>query len=262
MAVTVSASERIRLFTESFRSQDIARPLLSFDGDKPAAAVRQVLEERNVQVAGLREGGTVVGYVTREGLGDGLCREAVRAFEEEAVVGDNDSLAEVVRKLQEHPYVFVRIFGDVGGVVTMQEMRRPPMRMWLFGLITLFEMDFGHIIRARFEGDGWQEYVSPGRLAKAHELLHERQRRGERGELLDCLQFSDKGQILVRDPVLREQLGFVSAAQGKQNLKDLESLRNNLAHSQDIVAHNWETIVRLVANMEMLITRLSQARGW
>jgi hypothetical protein len=33
----------------------------------------------------------------------------------------------------------------------------------------------------------------------------------------------------------------------------LESLRNNLAHSQDIISCDWETIVRLCRDMERVI---------
>ena len=36
-------------------------------------------------------------------------------------------------------------------------------------------------------------------------------------------------------------------------LRQLEALRNNLAHSQDIIANDWETIVRLAANLDKFL---------
>ena len=35
-----------------------------------------------------------------------------------------------------------------------------------------------------------------------------------------------------------------------ESIKMLEKLRNNLAHSQDIIADDWETIVALSSNFE------------
>ena len=70
---------------------------------------------------------------------------------------------------------------------------------------------------------------------------------------MDCLQFSDKAQIIVRDTELRQQIGFVSRRRGEEVIKNLEKLRNNLAHAQDIVSLDWETIVGISENLETVI---------
>ena len=36
----------------------------------------------------------------------------------------------------------------------------------------------------------------------------------------------------------------------KREIKELESLRNHLAHAQDIVMHDWPQIARLSMRME------------
>ncbi len=90
-------------------------------------------------------------------------------------------------------------------------------------------------------------------LDKAVQLQQERLRRNQHASLLDCLQFSDKAQIIVRDESLRRQVGFASRHRGEEVIKILERLRNNLAHSQDIVALDWETIVQMSENLDRLI---------
>ena len=40
-------------------------------------------------------------------------------------------------------------------------------------------------------------------------------------------------------------------------VKSFETLRNNLAHSQDIVAFDWDTIVGLANNLERVIELLN-----
>ena len=78
------------------------------------------------------------------------------------------------------------------------------------------------------------KHVFENRLRKAASLLTERRRRGQDVRLLDCLQFSDKGQVLLKNKDIREQLEIPSRREGRARIKTLESLRNNLAHSQDI----------------------------
>lgn len=125
--------------------------------------------------------------------------------------------------------------------------------MWLFGVITLIEMHFLTLIERHLREDGWQKDLSNHRLEKASALQAERRRRKQDPRLLDCLQLSDKAQNIVRDAELRQQIGFASRRRGDEVIKNLEKLRNNLAHAQDIVTLDWETIVGISENLETVI---------
>ena len=92
--------------------------------------------------------------------------------------------------------------------------------------------------------------VSAGRLEKARQIQAERQRRNQYCELIDCLQLSDKGQILIASQSAMKRLGFETRGMAKRAVKELESLRNHLAHAQDIVSHDWAQIARLSQRME------------
>ena len=144
------------------------------------------------------------------------------------------------------------MMGEVVGVVTRDEMNDPIVRMWLFGIVTIVEMEFVRRIRANHPDDGWKPLIAAARLAKAEELFEERKRRNRGGTLLDCLQLPDKGLILIRDGTMVEWLQFDSQRTAKRAVKDIESLRNHLAHSQDIVAHDWAQIARLAGRVEEL----------
>jgi hypothetical protein len=124
-------------------------------------------------------------------------------------------------------------------------MQKPPVRMWLFGIVTLVEMRFAELIERHCPADGWKKYLSEARLQKAHALLQERSRRNQTLQLFDCLQFSDKGQIIARDEELRKWTVFASRSQAEETTKRLEQLRNNLAHAQDILTSDWSTIIQL-----------------
>jgi CBS domain-containing protein len=240
-------------FLRSLTVHDIAEPLPSFDSETPAEIVREALDQHHIQIAGVREKGFVAGYLTIDELGEGPCGQFCHPINEAKILSGNAHLSELVLALDQVPYFFVNFLGEISGIVTRDDLDDPPVRMWLFGLITLIEMRFLTLIERRFPTDGWQQYLSDKRLEKAAALQQERQRRKQDPRLLDCLQFSDKAQIVIRDEQLRQRIGFQSRRQGDQAIKNLEKLRNNLAHAQDIVSLDWQTIVNLSENLEAVI---------
>jgi hypothetical protein len=117
--------------------------------------------------------------------------------------------------------------------------------MWLFGIVTLVEMRFAELIERHCPADGWKKYLSEARLQKAESLLAERGRRNQTVQLFDRLQLSDKGQIIARNEEVRRRTVFASRSQAEEVVKRLEQLRNNLAHAQDILTSDWNTIIQL-----------------
>ncbi len=239
-----------RTFRELFTARDIAEGLLSFDVDANCAEVKQALAHRRRDVASIRVKGSVHGYVSLSDLGEAACSDCFRHFAPDQVVSGGSSLVDVIHVLTRHDYCFVTALGQVAGVIRRDDINKPMVRMWLFGIITIVEMGLVRLIQERFPADAWQTLVSAGRLDKARAIQAERQRRNQYCELIDCLQLSDKGQILMQDAQLLGQLGFDSRAAAKRVVKELESLRNHLAHAQDIVTHDWAQIARLTRRVE------------
>ncbi len=245
-----------RLFTEGFAAIDIAEPLYSVDGVRESRVAARWMDESGLDLVGVRRNGVVVGYARRENLANGSCLDHVESFYENQILPESGNLADAILMLEKYSYCFIAMLGHVGAYVSLREVHKPPVRMWLFGMITILETYITRIIREKYPDDSWQQMVSAGRLGKARALFEERLRRKERVQLLDCLQFGEKGRILLNDPHIREDVGFASIREGKQRLKEIESLRNNLAHSQDIVGSNWSMIVGLSRRLETIMTRI------
>ena len=261
MTWTSSGVENLRrIFMEGFAARDIAEPLLSFDASTSAVEVQRVMERHDFDVVGVRREGCVVGYAERADQGEVACGEHLRPFDDSHLISDSAPLADVVLGLAKSPRIFVRVFGAAGGIITMSDLQKPPVRMWLFGMITLIEMRISRLIEQMCPGDSWKQHVSEGRLQKAEALLEERRRRNQSLDLLDCLQFSDKGQIVARNEEIRNLTRFTSRRQMEEAIKALESLRNNLAHSQDILSSDWDTIVMLCRDVEGVIEGTEQVR--
>jgi hypothetical protein len=245
-----------RLFTEGFTVLDIAEALVSFDADRNAGEVRKYMYENGLEIVGVRRDGVVSGFVKREELASGKCADHMHDFDESLVLSATSSLQGALAVLAESEYCFLSILGTVGGIVTRNDIQKPPVRMWLFGMITIIEMFMLRTIEAQYPNGTWQQELSEGRLQKAMEILQERKRRNQAAKLIDCLQLSDKAYILMKDPVLRKDAGFESKRAAKTAMKELESLRNNLAHAQDLLTYNWAAILEMSKRLEKVMTRI------
>jgi hypothetical protein len=246
----VTAPNFKRIFVELFTAMDIAEPLLSFGLHDSCSEAKKVMTKRHEIVASVRNKGTVQGYIRLQDLHTEECVDILRHFTSDQVINDDSTLADVIHVLTRHDFCFIAKLGEVFGVICRDDINKPVVRMWLFGLITLIEMRIVQVIQEQFPDDTWQPNLTADRLEKAKALQIERQRRNQHCPLIDCLQLSDKGRIIVENAGLRELFSLDSKANAKRLVKSLESLRNNLAHAQDIVAHDWAQIARLSLRIE------------
>ncbi len=247
-----SAPRLARLFLEGFTVMDIAEDLCSFDADRPAAEVRAFLERKGFDLVGVRRDGLVAGYARREDLVAGACGDHLRPFGPDDLVDAASSLAETIRSLDANGRCFVRVLDRPAAIVTHRDLEKPPVRMWLFGMVTILEMRMTAWIRDALPEAGWTARLTPERLAATLCLRDERRRMGQEADLLDCLQFGDKAAILLKErPEFRAR--FPSARAAKTFFKDLQRLRNNLAHAQGYVATDWRVIVGLTAALRAIV---------
>jgi hypothetical protein len=239
-----------RLFAEGFQVADIAEPLPSFDGEVPGDIVAQIMDADGFTVAGVRRRGVVSGFVERDRLGTAPCSATMTDFRSATRLEGSAPLSAAIRVLTRQPRAFVMALGGVAGIVTPDDVQKPAARMWLFGMVTMIELRYTHLIEEHCPDGTWRQYLSEGRVKKAEELMAERHRRNRPAWLLDCLQLSDKGQIVARNEKIRSQTIFASRRHAEEGIRMLEGLRNNLAHAQDIVSSDWEAIVQLSAHLD------------
>jgi hypothetical protein len=155
----------------------------------------------------------------------------------------------------------VTALGGVAGIVTRDDLEKPAARMWLFGMVTMIELRYTRLIDELCPDESWREHLSDGRVRKAEELRTERGRRHRQVGLLDCLQLADKGRIVARVDAIRERTVFTSRRQAEDGIRLLEGLRNDLAHSQDIVAADWEAIALLSGHLDDALSRNNLRAG-
>jgi len=244
-----------KLFTEGFSVMDIAEPLPVIESCRPAADAFALIESTRLPMLGVSDGERVTGYLRMDDIHGAECGAAAKPLEDLPVLDETASLTDAFEALTGTPYCFVRTGGKVQSFVCRMDIQKPPVRMWLFGMVTILEMFMSRIITDKYSGEDWKELLSNNRLKRAERLMNERTRRGDGIRLIDCLQFSDKANIVIRDPELYDMLRFESKSQAKKAVKEFESLRNNLAHSHDL-SLNWDLIVEISRALDSIVARI------
>jgi len=246
-----------QIFDRTLTLRHVAEPFLTFDGPRAAHEIRDFMKERDFDVVGVRRNGIVNGYVKRSDLTSGTLEDHLIPFEAHLQVDETTSILGALRLLRDPPKVFVVVMGHVSGIVTKGDLHKAPVGMYLFGVLSLLEMQFLRLIRT-IPDDSWK--LSDKRIKKAKELLADRRRRNEAIDLADCLQFCDKVTIVTKYPELRAELGFQSSRKAETLLKKLQNLRDPLAHAQDIITCRWPELLHLLDSAEQILQRAEKLR--
>lgn len=245
-----------RLFVEGFTAIDIARPLHFFNADTPAVEVRRFMSDKQLSVVAIRKDGNVIGYTRQEDLTDGSCYDHIHNFDDAALLSQTSSYADVINCLSIYRCCFISSLGSVSAVISRSDIQTIPVRMWLFGMISIIEIYITRMLEVKYPDGSWQTELSQSRLKKAQEFQHERNRRNQNVKLIDCLQLVDKAQILMKDPDIRADAGFESRREAEKVIRELESLRNNLAHANDLISYDWDAIVTVSKRLDKIMTRV------
>jgi hypothetical protein len=139
-------------------------------------------------------------------------------------------------------------------VITRRDLQKPPLRMWLFGAITVLDTNLTWAIETLYPDNAWQDRITPGRWEKATALHAERQRRGADCRMVDCLQIKDKADILAREPACLALLGLASRREAERFTRDVEKLRNHLAHAQELESGDLATAARLASFIDSILS--------
>jgi hypothetical protein len=244
------------LFHDGINGNSIYEPLYCCMYNDSAIDTKENMLKLDFDVVGLKQGEAtpILEYIKKDELDAGLCKEYKRMIELSEIISVNTPIIDILNNLKEKERLFVLKSSYIEGIITRADLQKPPVRLFFFSLVTILEMHLTFWIRKYYKDITWKSNLSEKRIEQAEKLYKERQERNEELDLIDCLQFCDKRDLILKKDNLVNELQFSSKTSAEKTLKDTEKLRNKLAHSQNIVTGtNWGDIIDLVNNIETII---------
>jgi predicted transcriptional regulator len=248
------------LFIDQITTKFIFEPIYSCNINDNGLIVKEQLEIKDFDIVGvLDDNKNIIGYAKKEELKDGLIIDSIRNFDLDLIITDSTPISYLPSLLIHTGFVFVTSINKIVGIVTIADLNKPVFRIYLFGIISLFEMHLNYWINNYYSDNSWSPTLTEQRLNKAKEFYKERVVKNLGLSLLECLQFCDKRDILKNTSEFNSVFNF-SESEFEEFLKTVEKIRNELAHSQSSIISNleWNTFTETISCIEKFLSESEQ----
>lgn len=202
-ATWYKSSDLRRLFDDSLKVRHISSPLKACDSESDSTEARKVMVDEYLDRLGVTSNGIIIGYVELHDLKEGKCGSCSKRFDYTEVVAHSAPLIDILPMMRHNPALFLLERTAITSIVTKADLQKPPVRMLLFGMITLLEMYLRDMISVCYPDESFRAKLKPKRIECAEKLLSERRQSEEDLYLVDCLQMCDEYGLLL------ETEGFV-----------------------------------------------------
>ena len=243
------------IFIDKISTKYIYEPILSCKLTDESQYVKETLKMREFDMVGvIDENSQIIGFAKRKELTKGLIENFTIKIEEQNLIPDSTPISELLNIFLNESFAFVVVEDKINGIVTRADINKPIVRIYLFGIISLFEMHLNFWINEFYKNEDWIEIIGDERLNEAKRIYELRKGKNVDLTLLECLQLSDKKVILKLTPEFLEYFEF-SKSKLERLLKDIEKIRNGLAHSQSSIISDlgWTDFVKTISNAEMFL---------
>lgn len=248
-----------QIFTDNISTKQIFETLDRVTLDERPLEVKAYLIQKDFDVLGVVDSiGTTIGYIHRDNLNDGKLEDYLLQIEQHFLIANNTSFSKLLRILSNSDFVFVLNNNEIDGIVTKADINKPLFRLYLFGIISLFEMHMNFWINKYVVKD-ISEVLDVSRYEAAVRIFELRRKRNDQLTILECIQLSDKREILLNIPKFLEIFGF-SKIRFDRFLKTVESVRNDTAHSQHSIIDSldWKRFVKVVEDIELFLDKAEE----
>lgn len=223
------------------RIKSIGEELLLFTSDN----YLQKMADRNFQTAVIQ---TPDGLLKFD-LGD----KNPTPISADEVFSSDVPLFEVFPFIARNRRAFIGHNSKITHIATRSDLDKIPVRLGLFGLISVLESVLREIIRSSLPQ--WEESLSEERLDSARKLYELKTARSEEIDLIQCLQLGDLGSIFSKNKRYKIFGPSLSRNIYDERIRNIGKLRDSLAHSQDILPFDWEEISIMIGFIRLILEK-------
>ena len=185
----------------------------------------------------------------------GMVKDRMRRLSEESLIGADSSILAFVMGADRHRCRLVVSGSEIGGLVSLSDLQRLPVRAALFAMITHAEITMAGAIRRELNGsDAWIDRIS---LDRQCQIKKEMEKSAIEDTFVDSLlftQFADKITIIRKSPLFNE-----NKTAFKTEMRVIQKLRNQLAHANDYASTRAaaEHVCETVRSIDKWVGRLT-----
>ena len=184
--------------------------------------------------------------------------EDISRLRHEDVISESTPLLQTFQKLLDKRRLIVKTVDGLSHIVTKSDLDKIPFRIWLFGNVSLFELELREFIESHIPL--WKSYLKDSRLKKAQELYHKKITKNEDIGLINCLQLCDFGTIMNKGgKQFLKRISTTSNNEFKRAFKEVNEIRDEVAHSNESFSMSWEAIFESVQFAESMIKDIHEA---
>jgi hypothetical protein len=223
------------IFTNQITVLNIAVPIIPLD----LKSAKELCLKNNYDVHLVRDAKTedLEVYVRKT--------DTIRTLYDSEIISESTPLLEVIDILCKKEQIFVKVKRNITLVVTRSDLDTIPVRIWLYGMISLFEIELKE--RIIQTGIDWMKKLTLDRNQKAEELYLLKKSKNEEIDLLGCTQLGDLGTIILKCWEQFSDLFPTSHSKStiQSSFNKINLLRDALAHGQKLQIE-WPEIYNLI----------------
>jgi len=251
--------EMKQVFTDNISIKQIFEWLDKVAIDERPLEVKSYLVDRDFDLLGVVDyDGNMLGYVREVNLSDGELKDYLEQIDYNMLISNTTSFPKLLEVLTKYGFALVLNNNNIDGIVTKADINKPLFRLYLFGIVSLFEMHINFWIN-KYVTENLNKFISPDRFEAAEKILGLRQHSNDQLTILECLQLSDKRDILLLTPDFLTLFGF-SKRSFEKFMKTVEIIRNEVAHSQYTITKSldWNRLVDVIRSMELFLEKAEE----
>jgi hypothetical protein len=232
----------------SLTIHSISEKLITISSEKTLEEANQMMKNKSFDLLGVEDAKKgIVGYIEDNSKSNGFVNEHAQIFKIEELVSKEAPLKETITRLVEMKHLFILGAKGVESIVTTADLRKPPVNMFIFGSLMLFESVLAGWIRKNVSMDSINNFLSEKRVEKAKNEFDNLLKENNQIDLIDCFQLCDKFDILIKN---REKSIYKSFSKKQLGIEknSFLGLRNFVCHVGDHSKNyqNWEEILSII----------------
>ena len=242
------------IFENDITAVSIAENVESLDQNEDVSKIYQIMDEKSFDILCCRnEKDRIIGFWEKDNIDKGFF-----SFSTDEIISDSTSLITVFEVLEKKERIFVIEKNKITRIITRSDLEKTPVRLWLFGLISLLEMQLKDQIRITYPNQEWKEYLTLNKINYAESRFEQRKNINQELDIIECLQIVDLKNIVFKSEILKTKLFEPSdIKRNRVQFQKINKLRNIVAHSQNINGEfSWQQIFGLTNQIISIITRL------